>query len=28
VRIEDVLVCEASGGRYLEEYPKELVVNA
>jgi len=28
VRIEDVLVCEAGGGRYLEEYPTELVGNA
>lgn len=28
VRIEDIVVCEESGGRYLEEYPKALVVNA
>jgi Xaa-Pro aminopeptidase len=27
VRIEDIVVCEEGGGRYLEEYPKELVAN-
>ena len=27
VRIEDIVVCEEGGGRYLEEYPKHLVAN-
>ena len=27
VRIEDIVVCEEGGGRYLEEYAKELVAN-
>jgi Xaa-Pro aminopeptidase len=27
VRIEDIVVCEAEGGRYLLEYPKGLVAN-
>jgi Xaa-Pro aminopeptidase len=27
VRIEDIVVCEEAGGRYLEEYPKELVTS-
>lgn len=27
VRIEDIVVCEEAGGRYLEEYPKDLVAN-
>jgi Xaa-Pro aminopeptidase len=28
VRIEDVVVCEEAGGRYLVGYPKDLAVNA
>jgi Xaa-Pro aminopeptidase len=28
VRIEDIVVCEDGGGRYLVEYPKPLVVSA
>jgi Xaa-Pro aminopeptidase len=28
IRIEDVIVCEQSGGRYLTHHPKALVVNA
>jgi Xaa-Pro aminopeptidase len=28
VRIEDIVVCEEGGGRYLLEYPKQLVANA
>jgi len=27
VRIEDIVVCEEGGGRYLVEYPKQLVAN-
>ena len=27
VRIEDIVVCEEGGGRYLEQYPKHLVAN-
>ena len=27
VRIEDIVVCEEGGGRYLVEYPKRLVAN-
>jgi Xaa-Pro aminopeptidase len=27
VRIEDIVVCEEGGGRYLETYPKDLVAN-
>ena len=27
VRIEDIVVCEDGGGRYLVEYPKRLVAN-
>jgi len=27
VRIEDIVVCAAGGGRYLNSYPKDLVVN-
>ncbi len=28
VRIEDVVVCEAEGGRKLNRFPPDLVVNA
>ena len=27
VRIEDIVVCEDGGGRYLVEYPKDFVAN-
>ncbi len=27
VRIEDIVVCEEGGGRYLEQYPKDFVAN-
>ena len=27
VRIEDIVVCAEGGGRYLNSYPKDLVVN-
>jgi Xaa-Pro aminopeptidase len=28
VRIEDIVVCEEGGGRYLVDYPKDLLANA